>query len=769
MFKKISIFSFLILQAMCSISLLLLVIIIFYFFNEESIQQEKILTEVVIPLESQIQMNQNEANGLIIRLYEIGLAKDYKSFIELISKNERKLKKLDKINKIITKLPAYKLTKKEFEDFQKYGKKKSPLKMAQLITKKLSLLNKKLINDGNSYIKKLSKTHQLEKLLNLMVSKLDDSIQLTISDMDSLAGKARFSFKRKTRSIKKSLKLTSYENGFGFSLKNKIKEALFGNSSQVQNKVSKLSKSILLLQKTSWQLISSNNIDEITSIKENQIHQIINSRDSYVNYLEKALSKNKKLSKKITTLKSSILLLDKQIINEKNSIHSLKLKYLEYLSLSKIDESKVKKVSAELSATYDSLILLVNILDEKVKFSLKEKNEAQINLMLLISLIAVLIAVFLAYIVIRRISIPLNQTVEAAKKLSLGDVDQFIKKVNEDEFGQLIDSFNSLIHIQKDRAEIAEEIAKGDLSVKVEPTSNMDKLGLSLEMMVDNLNVLVSDVSVVSNNVNSGSERLEYSNGEINDQLINQASCMEEISASIGEIGSEGVKVSKIANTLNQFGSKLQEVADSGGNAMNEIVEAMQEIKTSSREIHKIIKLIDDIAFQTNLLSLNASIEAARAGVHGKGFAVVANEVRNLATRSTKAVRESEFVIEKSRKAIENGEKITAFTLGVFQKLQDHVKQVISVSENLQSMSINHSNGVQEVNDAINGINDTIQNTASQVQSVLVGAKGLSSDSRELINIVSKFDLRNIENYSINNSSSNLTEEEKLLLEEFVN
>lgn len=744
MFKKVSIFSFLVLQALCSISLLFVLGAVSYVSREDFLAKQKVLTDVVIPLQEKIQMNQGSASEAIIQMNRIGLTKSLEEFLECQkskSEMDSMLNALQEIEKISQKAPTYILSTSELQEFETYSKDKDLFKITNIIVSQLKELNGGLINHGTVYSSYLNNSHKHNDELIRAVSKLDDSIKASVADMDSLAGKVRFSFKRQVRSIKKKLKSEAEGVALDDGLKTKIKEALFGNSSQVQNRVAKLAKSLLLLQKVSWQLVSSTNSDQIISLKENEIVQIIADRDSHIVYLKGALADSKKLLKKLTSLEESVRALDGEMVSNESSIYNLKLQYIKAQTMAKSEEKEVKVLSLKLSSAYKALTSIAHILKDKVKYDLDIESARQIKIISIIGVFAIFLAIVIAAAVTRRISTPLNKTVDAAKQLALGNVEQILTKVNDDEFGQLTESFNHLIEIQKNRADIVEEVAQGDLSVNIVPASNFDKLGSSLDDMIHSLNDLVYDVLSVSQNVNSSSESLEQSNSEINDQLINQASCMEEISASIVDIGSEGSKVAEIASNLNDFGTKLKSVASDGGKAMDEIVAAMQNIKTSSNEIHKIIKLIDDIAFQTNLLSLNASVEAARAGVHGKGFSVVADEVRNLATRSTAAVRESESVIDRSKVAIKDGEKVTDFTVGIFKDLQDHVEQVIGLSENLQSMSENHSTGVHEVNDAIHSINDTIQNTALQVQSVLSGAKDLSNDSKNLINMVSKFEL----------------------------
>jgi len=124
---------------------------------------------------------------------------------------------------------------------------------------------------------------------------------------------------------------------------------------------------------------------------------------------------------------------------------------------------------------------------------------------------------------------------------------------------------------------------------------------------------------------------------------------------------------------LNRFKIGTKFTAD-GQSAMTAMTESMQKITGNSNEIQRVIKVIDDIAFQTNLLTLNAAVEAARAGQHGKGFAVVAEEVRNLASRSAKAARETSELITKSSHEIEQGGEVANRTAEVLNTIVGQIK-----------------------------------------------------------------------------------------------
>jgi methyl-accepting chemotaxis protein len=134
-----------------------------------------------------------------------------------------------------------------------------------------------------------------------------------------------------------------------------------------------------------------------------------------------------------------------------------------------------------------------------------------------------------------------------------------------------------------------------------------------------------------------------------------QASSVEQLTASIQEIASQTNLNSNGADKANNFAKKVKRNAELGNQQMQEMLKAMDDINVSSSSTSKIIKVIDDIAFQTNILALNAAVEAARAGQHGKGFAVVAEEIRKLAARSAQAAKETTDLIEASIKKVDNG------------------------------------------------------------------------------------------------------------------
>jgi methyl-accepting chemotaxis protein len=182
-------------------------------------------------------------------------------------------------------------------------------------------------------------------------------------------------------------------------------------------------------------------------------------------------------------------------------------------------------------------------------------------------------------------------------------------------------------------------IAEGDLTATAKIRSDNDVLGKSLSDLLNKLNHIVETIVLASEQVSAGSNHVSYSSTTLSQGASEQASSVQQLTASLEEIGVQITQNAENADRASKLAKEAEENAIAGNTQMRHMLDAMDEISRSSNNINKIIKVIDDIAFQTNILALNAAVEAARAGQHGKGFAVVAEEVRNLAAKSASAPR----------------------------------------------------------------------------------------------------------------------------------
>lgn len=319
------------------------------------------------------------------------------------------------------------------------------------------------------------------------------------------------------------------------------------------------------------------------------------------------------------------------------------------------------------------------------------------------TILAIALGCIIAVLIIRSIILPLEKVKVAAEKMAEGNLDVDVEVDSKDEVGVLAKAFQ--------------------------------RMALQLNDTISNINSASDQVAAGAGQVSAASQMLSQSSTE-------QASSIEETTATIEEITAQTKENAENANRAREVSLIAQENGALGDQKMEEMLVSMEGINASSTKVSKIIKVIDEIAFQTNILSLNAAVEAARAGQHGKGFAVVAEEVRNLAARSADAAKETTDMIEGSIHEVEAGMKIAEETSEALEKLTKGASEVAQLVGDIAEASKEQDIAITQIGQAIAQISDVVQTNSATAEESAAASEELSSQSDILKEMVGKFQLK---------------------------
>lgn len=334
-----------------------------------------------------------------------------------------------------------------------------------------------------------------------------------------------------------------------------------------------------------------------------------------------------------------------------------------------------------------------------------------------------------------------NELKKVADALAVGNVDIEITYDKKDEFGVVIDDFKKVIENTKYQANIAKEVADGNMTIDVEPLSEVDIMGHALKQMVEQNRSTLSGIKEAANLVSSSAGQIASASEALAEGSTEQAASIQEVTASIADVAEKTKQNAVQANEAAELMTQAIAEVKKGNVEMQNMVDAMEDINASSESISKIIKVIDDIAFQTNILALNAAVEAARAGEAGKGFAVVAEEVRNLAAKSASAAAETADMIEDSIKKVSAGSKIAGDTA----KALDELSSVVEKSEGLVSdiaMASNHqATAIAQIDIAIGQVTQVVQTNSATSEESAAASVEMAEQANRVKELVGAYNL----------------------------
>lgn len=342
---------------------------------------------------------------------------------------------------------------------------------------------------------------------------------------------------------------------------------------------------------------------------------------------------------------------------------------------------------------------------------------------------------------IKKLITPIRQAAGYSDSLAEGNVNINVIKDRSDEIGILQESFKRLVEGIRQQAKVIESMAEGDLTKSYTPRSSGDVIGNSLVQMLKRNNEALFQVAVSAKQLASAAEQTAEKSQIMAGGSGRQAASVEEISASITEITKLSGDNESMAKKASGLSSEIKENAEKGNRQMEQMLSAVKDISEATESIRKIIKTVEDIAFQTNILALNASVEAARAGIHGKGFAVVADEVRNLATKSADAAKDTGSLIAASIEKTTLGVRIADETAESLSSILAGIGESGQLIAKIADSSERQSSGIKLINNNINEVSFVVQENSAIAEELAAASEEISGQITMLKDLISRFKL----------------------------
>ena len=348
-----------------------------------------------------------------------------------------------------------------------------------------------------------------------------------------------------------------------------------------------------------------------------------------------------------------------------------------------------------------------------------------------------------------------DEIIDVLEKLKIGFLGYKIEKTpNDPKVATVTTLINeSMNKFNKDidyALEILTEYGNANFAYEVKTDSLSGKTGsllLGIRALGSSVSEFIALISLTAKSLNHNVEILTTASNNLSVASNQQAASLEETAAALEEITSTIINNTENTNKMAIFAKEVNSASNEGRKLADETALSMEEINIQVNEINSAIGLIDQIAFQTNILSLNAAVEAATAGEAGRGFAVVAGEVRNLAARSADVAKEIKNLVINATSKANHGKEIAAQMIEGYSKLNNNINSTIELINSITEASKEQRAGIEQINDAVTQLDQATQQNAVAASNINNMSKEIQSLSYKLLETAShaKFDPKALE------------------------